>query len=67
MNDTLDLSVGFAETVPVRSEVEAGEPLALVHAASEDAANRGVADYLAACSVGDGVPDSHPLIRAVLS
>ena len=67
LNDTLDLSVGFAETVPVRSEVEAGEPLALVHAASEDAANRGVADYLAACSVGDGLPDSHPLIRAVLS
>lgn len=67
LNDTLDLSVGFAETVPVGSEVEAGEPLALVHAASEDAANRGVADYLAACSVGDGVPDSHPLIRTVLS
>ncbi len=67
LNDTLDLSVGFAETVPVGSEVEAGEPLALVHAASEDAANRGVADYLAACSVGDGAPDSHPLIRAVLS
>ncbi len=67
LNDTLDLSVGFAETVPVGSEVEVGEPLALVHAASEDAANRGVADYLAACSVGDGVPDSHPLIRAVLS
>lgn len=67
LNDTLDLSVGFAETVPVGSEVEVGEPLALVHAASEDAANRGVADYLAACSVGDGLPDSHPLIRAVLS
>jgi thymidine phosphorylase len=67
LNDTLDLSVGFAETVPVGSEVEAGEPLALVHAASEDAANRGVADYLAACSVGDGLPDSHPLIRTVLS
>jgi thymidine phosphorylase len=67
LDDRLDLSTGFAETLPIGALVQAGEPLALVHAASEDAANRGVADYLAACSVGDGVPDSHPLIRTVLS
>lgn len=66
ITDTIDLSVGYAETLPVGSQVEAGQPLAFVHAASEDAANRGVADYLAACSVGEGVADSHELIRTVL-
>lgn len=66
LNDALDLSTGFADILPVGAVVQGGEPLALVHAASEEAANQGVADYLAACSVGDGVPDSHPLIRTVL-
>jgi len=66
LSDTLDLSTGFAEILHVGTEVQAGEPLALVHAASEEAANQGVADYLAACSVGGGVPDSHPLIRTIL-
>lgn len=66
LGDILDLSTGFAEIMPVGTDVRAGDPLALVHAASEDDANQGVADYLAACSVGNGVPDSHPLIRAVL-
>lgn len=66
LDDVLDLSTGFAEILPVGAKVEAGDPLALVHAPNEEAANQGVADYLAACSVGDGVPDSHPLIRTVL-
>lgn len=66
LDDVLDLSAGYADILPVGAKVQAGEPLALVHAASEDAANQGVADYLAACSVGDGVPDSHRLIRTVM-
>lgn len=66
LGDILDLSTGFSEILPVGTNARAGDPLALVHAASEDDANQGVADYLAACSVGDGAPDSHPLIRAVL-
>jgi len=67
ITDTIDLSVGYAGTLPVGTAVEAGQPLAFVHAASEDAANQGVADYLAACSVGEGTADSHRLIRAILS
>lgn len=67
ITDSIDLSVGYAETLPVGSFVQAGQPLAFVHAANEDAANQGVADYLAACSVGEGEADSHRLIRAVLS
>lgn len=67
ITDKIDLSVGYAETLSVGSEVEAGHPLAFVHAASEDAANQGVADYLAACSVGEGAADSLALIRTVLS
>jgi len=66
LDDVLDLSTGFADILPVGAAVRAGEPLAFVHASNEDKANQGVADYLAACSVGDGVPDSHELIRTVL-
>lgn len=67
ITDAIDLSVGYAETLSVGSAVEAAQPLAFVHAASDDAANQGVADYLAACSVGEGTADSYRLIRAVLS
>lgn len=66
LDDVIDASTGFSDIVPVGALLEAGEPLAFVHAASEDAANQGVADYLAACSVGEGAPDSHPLIRTLL-
>lgn len=67
LGDTIDHATGYASILPVGSVVEAGQPLAFVHAASDDAANQGVADYLAACSVGQGAPDSYPLIRATLS
>lgn len=67
LDDVIDLSTGYSETVPVGAVVAKGDPLAFVHAASEDAANQGVADYLAACSVGDGAPDSPALVRAVLA
>lgn len=63
LGDVIDPSTGFSDIVPVGTSLVAGEPLAFVHAASKEAANQGVADYLAACSVGEGVPDSHPLIR----
>ena len=66
LGDLIDSSVGFSDIVPVGTTLETGEPMAFVHAASEEAANQGVADYIAACSVGDGNPDSHPLIRKIL-
>ena len=66
LGDAIDASVGFSDIVNVGTSLSAGEPLAFVHAASEDAANQGVADYLAACSVGEGIPDSHLLIRNAL-
>jgi thymidine phosphorylase len=66
LGDAIDGSVGFSDIVPVGTSLEAGEPLAFIHAASEAAANQGVADYIAACSVGYGNPDSYPLIRTAL-
>ncbi len=66
LGDSIDGSVGYSDIVPIGTSLEAGEPLAFVHAASDEAADQGVADYIAACSVGDGNPDSHPLIRTVL-
>lgn len=66
LDDVIDASTGFSDIVAAGALLEVGEPMAFVHAASEDAANQGVADYLAACSVGEGAPDSHPLIRTLL-
>jgi thymidine phosphorylase len=66
LDDVVVPSTGYAEITAVGVAVEAGQPLAFVHAATEDAAKQGVSDYLAACSVGEGAPDSPELVRARL-
>jgi thymidine phosphorylase len=66
LDDIIVPSTGYAEVVSVGAAVEVGQPLAFVHAANEDAAKQGVSDYLAACSVGEGAPDSTELIRTRL-
>ncbi|MCE4557617.1 thymidine phosphorylase [Roseateles cellulosilyticus] len=62
--DAIDMRVGFSQVQPLGTRFAAGEPLALVHAADEAAADRAVASYLAACSFGDAPDAATPLVMA---
>lgn len=50
--DRVDPAVGLSEILPLGTEVARGQPLARVHAAREDAADRAVAELQAAFSIG---------------
>ena len=64
--DVLDLRVGFSGMCQLGETVEAGEPLAWVHAGSEVDAERAVATLQAACEIGeaDAPWSARPLIAA---
>jgi len=64
--DPIDTRVGFAAVRPLGARVEAGEALAVVHAADEAAADRAVAAYQAACQIADQAPTAAPLIAGVV-
>ena len=67
VDDALDLSVGFSAVTPTGTRVGPAEtPLALVHAASEQDADRAVANLRAACTVEDTAPARQPVIRGRL-
>jgi thymidine phosphorylase len=60
--DVIDPAVGLSDVVRLGARVEKGAPLARVHAAREDAADRAVAACIAAIGIGDA-PDLPPLIH----
>ena len=62
--DAIDMRVGFSEVKPLGTRVAAGEPLALIHAADDAAADRAIASYLAACSLGDADVAATPMVMA---
>ncbi len=65
--DPIDPSVGLSDLVALGDMVEEGEPLAMVHAASEDAAKRAIATVQAAITLGDArsVPDRPTVIETI--
>jgi len=64
--DAIDMRVGFSEVRPIGTRVAAGEPLALIHAADAAAADRAIASYLAAVSLGDADVPATPLVMATI-
>ena len=60
----IDPAVGFSNIVAAGTEVSAGEPIAMVHAATSEAAAVAQAEYLAACQFGAAV--SYPLLHQVI-
>jgi thymidine phosphorylase len=62
--DAIDMRVGFSDVKPLGTRVAAGEPLALIHAADDAAADRAIASYLAACSLGDADVAATPMVMA---
>ncbi|MBT0779693.1 thymidine phosphorylase [Paracoccus sp. pheM1] len=61
--DRIDPRVGLAQMLRIGEEAGEGRPLALVHAASEAAADAAAATVAAAYLLGDG-PEPGPLIRS---
>jgi thymidine phosphorylase len=61
-DDAIDPAVGLTEIAPVGAQVGPDRPLALVHAASEDAAAEAVAALRAAVTVGAEAPAGRPVV-----
>ena len=67
VGEALDLSVGFSEVAPIGTLLDSETPLALVHAASEDAANLAESMLLNACTFGHETAIETPVIYEIIS
>ena len=67
VGEVLDLSVGFSDMAPIGTLLDAETPLAVVHAASEDAAAQAEINLLAACATGSAAPAESPVIYEIHS
>jgi thymidine phosphorylase len=61
-DDRIDPAVGLTEIASVGAQVGPDRPLAVVHAASEDAADEAVAALRAAVTIGDEPPAERPVV-----
>ncbi len=61
-DDAIDPSVGLAEVIEVGARVRAGEPLCVVHAATEDAAEAAIALLRRAIRIGDSAVAEAPVV-----
>jgi thymidine phosphorylase len=65
--DTIDARVGFTQFAQVGQVVQAGEPLAVVHAADAASAERAEQTLLASIDIGDAPVDASPvLVRRII-
>jgi thymidine phosphorylase len=60
--DPIDFAVGLTGLVELGDRVEAGQPLAMVHARTEAAAGKAVREVQAAYSIGAARPAAEPMI-----
>jgi thymidine phosphorylase len=61
-DDVIDPAVGLAEIAPVGAQVGPDRPLAVIHAASDAAADEAIAALQAAVTVGDEAPPARPVV-----
>jgi thymidine phosphorylase len=61
--DKLNLSVGLSDLAGIGEETGAGVPLAMVHAATEAAAEAAIRAVQAAYLIGEAAPEEPPLIQ----
>lgn len=66
--DKIDHRVGFDQIVGLGAVVEAGQPLARIHAADEGAADAGTTAFVAACTISDSAPPiaDDPILRRIM-
>lgn len=62
----IDPAVGFSDIVPLGTQVQAGQCIAKVHAASIEAAAKAKAEYLAALSWSDSPIILQPIVHKVI-
>jgi thymidine phosphorylase len=60
--DAIDFAVGLTGLVELGEKVEAGQPLAMVHARTQDAAERAVREVQAAYRIAAEAPAAEPMI-----
>jgi thymidine phosphorylase len=65
--DAVDPRVGIAGVRPLGAQLQAGEPLAMVHAASSAAADAAIAALQAAITLADAAPLPTPVVHRVLT
>jgi thymidine phosphorylase len=65
-DDKLDLSVGFTDIAPIGAAVDRQRPLAVVHAASDAAAQRAIRNLRSACTITQASPPPRPVIYETL-
>jgi thymidine phosphorylase len=61
-HDRIDPGVGLSDVLPVARGVQAGEPLAMVHAADDAAALRACERVARAITIADTAPDCTPTL-----
>ncbi|ANL44990.1 thymidine phosphorylase [Rhizobium phaseoli] len=64
--DRIDHRVGFSELLPLGTRVNAGEPIAIVHAADEAAAERAAAALAAHYRITEDAPALNPIISGLV-
>jgi thymidine phosphorylase len=62
-SDRVDPAVGLSDMVELGAKVDAGQPIARIHAARPDAAERAARAVLAAVTITEAAPDLPPLIH----
>ncbi len=67
VGEALDLSVGYSEIAPIGTRLDGDTPLAVVHAASEQDADKAEQNLLAACELSDSAPRERPVIYEILT
>ncbi|MET3134726.1 thymidine phosphorylase [Oxalobacteraceae bacterium GrIS 1.11] len=61
-SDSIDFAVGLSELVELGSPIAVGQPLALVHARTEAAAQQAVREVQAAYAIGAIAPAANPVV-----
>lgn len=67
LNDELDLSVGFADVLPIGTQVDAGMPLATVHAADSSSAAAASKLFVEACAIAEAAPSQRPVVLETMT
>ncbi len=67
VGQALDLSVGFSDVASIGTRLGEKRPLAVVHAASDEAAMTAEKNLLAAVTLGDEAPPVRPVILEILT
>ena len=67
MGEVLDMSVGFSDFACIGTHLDSETPLAVVHAATEDDADKVSASLLKACTTSSVAAGKSPVIAEILT